>query len=47
MFVCLFFVVVVVFLLLFFFFFFFFFCKLRQTNFRHWCFEKEELFFVS
>ena len=27
--------------------FFFFFCKLRQTNFRHWCFEKEELFFVS
>ena len=24
-----------------------FFCKLRQTNFRYWCFEKEELFFVS
>ena len=34
------------------FFFFFFvvvvlFCKLRQTDFRHRCFEKEELFFVS
>ena len=25
----------------------FFFGKLRQTNFRHWCVEKEKLFFVS
>ena len=35
----LFFVVVVVFV--------FCFCKLRQTNFRHRCFEKEESFFIS
>ena len=51
---CLFFFVLFYCFLLFFLFFFCFFwflfllfCKLRQTNFRHWCFEKEELFFVS